>query len=98
MTTLRTAVMIKSHSPFYWRQSLRDRLKEVKELARLMNGREIPSSVTVSKVMHELSNCAGVISKKIAADEKPPQLTGTELKMIRAVNKRLKMILETYDD
>lgn len=97
MSDFRFALMCKIYSPFFWKQSLRAQLAEAKELAQLMNGKEVPNPVAVSRVMHELGNHAGAISKKIAADEKPPQLTGTELKMIRAVSKRLGMILETYD-
>ena len=92
----RFALMCKIHSPFFWKQSVKAQFAEAKELALLMNGKEVPNPVATSKVMHELSNHACAISKKIAADEKPPQLTGTELKIIRAVSKRLRMILETY--
>ena len=95
--TKRMAIEAKINSPLFWRQSLKNQLAEIKDFLCMANDVKTTDPVAVAKVVNELHSHACALNNRISTS-KMPRINSTELKMIRAVSKRLKMILETYDD
>lgn len=78
----------------YWRQSLKDRLAEVKELIFLLNGEPVFDPVQISKLMNRLAGHARELQRQIQAG-KQPVLTSVEMRLLQKAAKRLKMIVES---